>query len=114
MAGPQVLKWRRTVLERAEKFLSEPHFSDCNLRGRRKTSSFPPDNVKSMAFVACPEGRVLALRDPVVLNDTWVSFPSRSEDSTFISSKKTEYEECEDERFEVEFFQNHFLESLGF
>jgi len=40
-----------------------------------------------------------------VLNDTWVSFPSWSEDSTFVSSKKTPYEEqlhrCEDERFEV-------------
>ncbi len=40
-----------------------------------------------------------------VLNDTWVSFPSWSEDSTFVSSKKTQYEEhiyrCEDERFEV-------------
>uniref|UniRef100_A0A673B852 Paired amphipathic helix protein Sin3b n=1 Tax=Sphaeramia orbicularis TaxID=375764 RepID=A0A673B852_9TELE len=36
-----------------------------------------------------------------VLNDTWVSFPSWSEDSTFVSSKKTPYEEqlhrCEDE-----------------
>lgn len=43
---------------------------------------------------------------PKVLNDTWVSFPSWSEDSTFVSSKKTQYEEhiyrCEDERFEVQ------------
>lgn len=34
-----------------------------------------------------------------------MSFPSWSEDSTFVSSKKTQYEEhiyrCEDERFEV-------------
>ncbi|XP_044306582.1 nascent polypeptide-associated complex subunit alpha, muscle-specific form-like, partial [Varanus komodoensis] len=41
-----------------------------------------------------------------VLNDTWVSFPSWSEDSTFVSSKKTAYEEqlhrCEDERFELD------------
>ena len=40
-----------------------------------------------------------------MLNDTWVSFPSWSEDSTFVCSKKTPYEEqlhrCEDERFEV-------------
>lgn len=40
-----------------------------------------------------------------VLNDTWVSFPSWSEDSTFVTSCKTEFEEmiyrCEDERFEV-------------
>uniref|UniRef100_A0A8C2X0C1 Paired amphipathic helix protein Sin3b n=1 Tax=Cyclopterus lumpus TaxID=8103 RepID=A0A8C2X0C1_CYCLU len=42
----------------------------------------------------------------IVLNDTWVSFPSWSEDSTFVSSKKTPYEEqlhrCEDERFELD------------
>nr|XP_061780884.1 paired amphipathic helix protein Sin3a-like isoform X1 [Nerophis lumbriciformis]XP_061780885.1 paired amphipathic helix protein Sin3a-like isoform X1 [Nerophis lumbriciformis] len=41
-----------------------------------------------------------------VLNDTWVSLPSWSEDSTFVSSKKTQYEEhiyrCEDERFELD------------
>ncbi|GFT67921.1 paired amphipathic helix protein Sin3a [Nephila pilipes] len=41
-----------------------------------------------------------------VLNDTWVSFPSWSEDSTFVTSCKTQYEEiiyrCEDERFELD------------
>lgn len=41
-----------------------------------------------------------------VLNDTWVSFPTWSEDSTFVSSRKTQYEEyiyrCEDERFELD------------
>ncbi|XP_070503686.1 paired amphipathic helix protein Sin3a isoform X1 [Chironomus tepperi] len=41
-----------------------------------------------------------------VLNDTWVSFPSWSEDSTFNTSRKTQYEEfiyrCEDERFELD------------
>jgi len=40
-----------------------------------------------------------------VLNDVWVSFPTWSEDSTFITSRKTQFEEyiyrCEDERFEV-------------
>jgi histone deacetylase complex regulatory component SIN3 len=40
-----------------------------------------------------------------VLNDTWVSFPTWSEDSTFVTSRKTQFEEniyrCEDERFEV-------------
>ncbi|KAH1183665.1 alpha-mannosidase 2C1 isoform X1 [Mauremys mutica] len=34
MAGPQVLKHRRTTLERAEKLLSGPGFPECNLRGR--------------------------------------------------------------------------------
>lgn len=41
-----------------------------------------------------------------VLNDTWVSFPCWSEDSTFVSSRKTQFEEymyrCEDERFELD------------
>ena len=40
-----------------------------------------------------------------VLNDTWVSFPSWTEDTTFGNSKITQYEEflyrCEDERYEV-------------
>ncbi|XP_057693944.1 paired amphipathic helix protein Sin3a-like [Corythoichthys intestinalis] len=49
-------------------------------------------------------GRTSLCRE--VLNDTWVSFPSWSEDSTFVSSKKTQYEEhiyrCEDERFELD------------
>lgn len=42
-----------------------------------------------------------------VLNDVWVSFPTWSEDSTFVTSRKTQFEEyiyrCEDERFEVSF-----------
>lgn len=48
-------------------------------------------------------GRTMLCRQ--VLNDTWVSFPTWSEDSTFVTSRKTQYEEyiyrCEDERFEV-------------
>jgi len=40
-----------------------------------------------------------------VLNDTWVSFPLWSEDTTVDNSKISQYEEfmyrCEDERFEV-------------
>jgi len=41
-----------------------------------------------------------------VLNDRWVSFPTFSEDSTFVNSKKTLFEEhiyrCEDERYEMD------------
>jgi paired amphipathic helix protein Sin3a len=44
--------------------------------------------------------------DKQVLNATYVSFPSWSEDSTFISSKKNQYEELifriDDERFELD------------
>lgn len=49
-----------------------------------------------------------------VLNDTWVSFPTWSEDSTFVTSRKTQYEEyiyrCEDERFEVCIFSVNYLQ----
>ncbi|GFO40615.1 paired amphipathic helix protein sin3a [Plakobranchus ocellatus] len=42
-----------------------------------------------------------------VLNDIWVSFPTWSEDSSFVTSRKTQYEEniykCEDERFELDY-----------
>ena len=41
-----------------------------------------------------------------VLNDRYVSFPAWSESSSFVSAKKTQFEEtvyrCEDERFELE------------
>lgn len=49
-------------------------------------------------------GRTALCRE--VLNDTWVSFPTWAEDSTFVTSRKTQYEEfiyrCEDERFELD------------
>lgn len=49
-------------------------------------------------------GRTALCRE--VLNDTWVSFPCWSEDTTFLGTKKTQYEEyifrCEDERFELD------------
>ena len=54
-------------------------------------------------------GRTSLCRE--VLNDTWVSFPSWSEDSTFVTSRKTQYEEyiyrCEDERFEVSILKTY-------
>jgi paired amphipathic helix protein Sin3a len=58
---------------------------------------------KSSELKKC-SGRTPLCRE--VLNDTWVSFPSWSEDSTFNTSRKTQYEEfiyrCEDERFELD------------
>lgn len=49
-------------------------------------------------------GRTQLCRE--VLNDQWASFPTWAEDSTFITSRKTHYEEiiyrCEDERFELD------------
>uniref|UniRef100_A0A7N6AGS3 Alpha-mannosidase 2C1 n=1 Tax=Anabas testudineus TaxID=64144 RepID=A0A7N6AGS3_ANATE len=42
-----VLKNRRTLLERAEKFISDIYFTDCNLRGRLYGDSWPLDSLAS-------------------------------------------------------------------
>ncbi|XP_047453152.1 alpha-mannosidase 2C1 [Mugil cephalus] len=42
-----VLKNRRTLLERAEKFISEIYFTDCNLRGRLYGDSCPLESIAS-------------------------------------------------------------------
>ncbi|XP_077452949.1 alpha-mannosidase 2C1 [Stigmatopora argus] len=42
-----VLKNRRTLLERAEKFVSEIYFTDCNLRGRLYGETHPLESVSS-------------------------------------------------------------------
>ncbi|KAK7872725.1 hypothetical protein R5R35_002710 [Gryllus longicercus] len=58
---------------------------------------------KSYARPAC-SGRTPLCQQ--VLNDQWVSFPSWSEASTFVTAPKTLYEEftfrCEDERFDLD------------
>jgi paired amphipathic helix protein Sin3a len=63
------------------------------------------------SYCALPKGHIAPTAsgrtqlDKEVLNDVWVSFPTWSEDSTFVTSRKTQFEEyicrCEDERFEV-------------
>ncbi|XP_032438996.1 alpha-mannosidase 2C1 [Xiphophorus hellerii] len=40
-----VLKNRRTLLERAEKFISDIYFTDCNLRGRLYGESYPLETI---------------------------------------------------------------------
>ncbi|CAL8356210.1 unnamed protein product [Lota lota] len=42
-----VFKNRRTLLERAEKFISEIYFTDCNLRGRLFGDSYPLESLTS-------------------------------------------------------------------
>ncbi|KAJ3596833.1 hypothetical protein NHX12_003233 [Muraenolepis orangiensis] len=42
-----VFKNRRTLLERAEKFISEIYFTDCNLRGRLYGNSYPLESLTS-------------------------------------------------------------------
>ncbi|CAA9997385.1 unnamed protein product [Nesidiocoris tenuis] len=75
-----------------------PDFSSCKRIGASYCAlpkSAPPPRCS---------GRTLLCKQ--VLNDTWVSFPTWSEDSTFVTSRKTQYEEyiyrCEDERFELD------------
>ncbi|XP_028679248.1 alpha-mannosidase 2C1 [Erpetoichthys calabaricus] len=46
-----VLKNRRTLLERAEKFISDVYFTDCNLRGRLYGATFP---VRSLSVFSTP------------------------------------------------------------
>uniref|UniRef100_A0A8C4I7T6 alpha-mannosidase n=1 Tax=Dicentrarchus labrax TaxID=13489 RepID=A0A8C4I7T6_DICLA len=47
MSQQPVLKNRRTLLERAEKFISEIYFTDCNLRGRLYGDSCPLESLAS-------------------------------------------------------------------
>ncbi|AWP08416.1 putative alpha-mannosidase 2C1 [Scophthalmus maximus] len=47
MYHQSVLKNRRSLLERAEKFVSENYFTDCNLRGRLHGNSWPPESLAS-------------------------------------------------------------------
>ncbi len=59
---------------------------------------------KNFVQPKCSGRAVLSCKE--VLNDTWVSFPSWSEDSQFVTSRKTQFEEfvyrTEDERFEYD------------
>ena len=86
----------RIELPLCENIALEIDFSSCKQHGAsyREISSFP-QGICSGRTTLCKE----------VLNDTFVSFPCWSEDSTFVTSKKNQYEEllfrCEDERFEV-------------
>ncbi|XP_059512411.1 paired amphipathic helix protein Sin3a isoform X5 [Myotis daubentonii] len=92
-----------------------PSQNGCQIRRHSGTGTTPPVKKKpkllslkdsSMADASKHGVGTESLFFDKVLNDTWVSFPSWSEDSTFVSSKKTQYEEhiyrCEDERFELD------------
>ncbi|XP_062511637.1 paired amphipathic helix protein Sin3a-like isoform X2 [Corticium candelabrum] len=86
------------VKERGSELAAEIDFTSCKRCGA-SYRALP----KSYSQPKC-SGRTAWMDE--VLNDTWVSFPSWSEDSTFITSRKTQYEEyiyrCEDERFELD------------
>uniref|UniRef100_A0A6B2EGL1 Paired amphipathic helix protein Sin3a n=1 Tax=Phlebotomus kandelakii TaxID=1109342 RepID=A0A6B2EGL1_9DIPT len=76
----------------------EIDLSTCKRLGASYCALPKPPEVKKCS------GRTALCRE--VLNDTWVSFPTWAEDSTFVTSRKTQYEEmiyrCEDERFELD------------
>ncbi|XP_039298739.1 paired amphipathic helix protein Sin3b isoform X2 [Nilaparvata lugens] len=79
-------------------FAMEIDFSTCKRLGA-SYCAVPKDYVHPKC-----SGRSQLCRE--VLNDSWVSFPSWSEESTFVTSRKTQFEEyiyrCEDERFELD------------
>lgn len=111
---PDLLRWFRDFLQQTEsESISFPTIQNERPKGdmaqeidfataKRLGASYciiPPSQealVSSSRTQLCKE----------VLNDQWVSFPTWSEDSTFVGSRKTQYEEymyrCEDERFEMD------------
>ncbi|KAL0968906.1 hypothetical protein UPYG_G00273490 [Umbra pygmaea] len=58
-----VLKNRRTLLERAEKFISDIYFTDCNLRGRLYGDTCPLESISS-----CLSQRRITFSEAVKLN----------------------------------------------
>ncbi|KAF5281319.1 hypothetical protein FQA39_LY17831 [Lamprigera yunnana] len=111
---PELLRWLRDFLGQGE---NEPvpynvtrverpqgdHAVDIDLATAKRLGAsyciIPPSQEPQKC-----SGRTQLCKE--VLNDQWVSFPTWSEDSTFVSSRKTQYEEymyrCEDERFELD------------
>ncbi|XP_019864517.1 PREDICTED: paired amphipathic helix protein Sin3a [Amphimedon queenslandica] len=84
--------------ERVTEFAAEIDFNSLKRHGA-SYRALP----KSYVQLKC-SGRTRLCHE--VLNDTWVSFPMWSEDTTFHGTRKTQYEEyifrCEDERFELD------------
>merc|ERR1711981_935732 len=76
----------------------EIDYATCKRLGK-SYCAYPKDFVQPICT-----GRTELCRQ--VLNDNWVSFPTWSEDSQFVTSRKTQYEEfvyrTEDERFEFD------------
>jgi len=115
--NPELFKWFKDFLGYKESGLNEPvpqavatkervtgelameiDYASCKRYGA-SYRALP----KSHPQLKC-SGRTSLCKE--VLNDTWVSFPSWSEESTFVTSKKTQFEEhiyrCEDERFQLD------------
>uniref|UniRef100_A0A6Q2ZN64 Glycoside hydrolase family 38 central domain-containing protein n=1 Tax=Esox lucius TaxID=8010 RepID=A0A6Q2ZN64_ESOLU len=68
-----VLKNRRTLLERAEKFISDTYFTDCNLRGRLYGDTCPVESISySMSQKRIPFLEAVKLNyEPYEVGDTF-------------------------------------------
>ncbi|XP_069480652.1 paired amphipathic helix protein Sin3a isoform X1 [Ambystoma mexicanum] len=109
---PELFTWFKTFLGYKESSHIEPFPKERATEGIAMEIDYASCKRLGSSYRALPKsyqqpkctGRTPLCKE--VLNDTWVSFPSWSEDSTFVSSKKTQYEEhiyrCEDERFELD------------
>lgn len=132
---PELLKWLKDFLNQKDSNSFHSNFNsghannllDFSSSGNRGSSGAMRERISSetgmeIDYAACKRygasyralpknypqptcsGRTALCKE--VLNDTWVSFPSWSEDSTFVTSKKTQFEEyiskCEDERYELD------------
>uniref|UniRef100_A0A665UP83 Paired amphipathic helix protein Sin3a n=1 Tax=Echeneis naucrates TaxID=173247 RepID=A0A665UP83_ECHNA len=109
---PELFNWFKNFLGYREMSHIEPYPKERATEGIAMEIDYASCKRLGSSYRALPKsyqqprctGRTPLCKE--VLNDTWVSFPSWSEDSTFVSSKKTQYEEhiyrCEDERFELD------------
>ncbi|XP_069783910.1 paired amphipathic helix protein Sin3b isoform X3 [Narcine bancroftii] len=109
---PELFARFKSFLGQKELSLTQPLQRDRPVDGIAREIDYASCKRLGSSYRALPKtyqqpkcsGRTAVCKE--VLNDTWVSFPSWSEDSTFVSSKKTPYEEqlhrCEDERFELD------------
>jgi paired amphipathic helix protein Sin3a len=114
--------WGRKFPNLFEQFKQFIHFNELLAEPEPKQLPTPPSHWMEIDFSTCkrygPSYRALPKNYPQpicsertelgrsVLNDTWVSVPTGSEDFTFKNSRKNQYEEmlfkCEDDRFELD------------
>lgn len=108
---PELMSWFKTYIAYKEDpsrpegigidAAGRPDLAQCK-RLDKSYRELPPQHAK----VLCTGREKLRPEIAETLNDTWVSFPAWSEDSTFFATKKNAYEEaifrCEDERFELD------------
>ena len=97
------LSHRVALLKEREQYDSAQDYVELDINSCRRFGVSYRTIPKTGARIEC-SGRTQLCHE--VLNDTLVSFPSWSEDSTFVSSRKTQFEEyiyrCEDERYELD------------